>query len=157
MKAALERLSKEGAEKDARIKCQEEHIAKLLKKLDKGLCASSGRGISSNEDPQNDSSLSSMTAEQIQKLIANAVKTQLRVGSQKSHLYRGLFIGLGLHRISLDQRPKVTIGKDRGPDQSYFSPDQKTRIERENLDRNKTGPIFYCFWTSFFVVIVSAI
>jgi len=28
-----------------------------------------------------------MTAEQIQELIANAVMTQLRVGSQKSHLY----------------------------------------------------------------------
>ena len=36
MKATLERLSKESAEKDARIKHQEEHIAKLLKKLDKG-------------------------------------------------------------------------------------------------------------------------
>ena len=35
MKATLERLSKEGAKKDARIKPQEEHIAKLLKKLDK--------------------------------------------------------------------------------------------------------------------------
>ena len=50
MKATLERLSKENAEKDARIRRQEEHIAKLLKKLDKGPHASSNRGISSDED-----------------------------------------------------------------------------------------------------------
>jgi len=108
MKATLERLSKESAEKGARIRCQEEHIVNLLKKLDKGLRASSNRGVSSDEDekgsdgseaseddggskkgskPQNDSSLSTMTAEQIQELIARAVKTQLGVGSQKSHLY----------------------------------------------------------------------
>jgi len=37
--------------------------------------------------PQNDSSLSAITSEQIQELIANAVKIQLGVGSQKSHLY----------------------------------------------------------------------
>ena len=36
MTAMLERLFKESVEKDARIKHQEEHIAKLLKKLDKG-------------------------------------------------------------------------------------------------------------------------
>jgi len=41
MKATLKRLSKESAEKDGRIKHQEEHIAKLLKKLDKGPPASS--------------------------------------------------------------------------------------------------------------------
>jgi len=41
MTATLERLSKESVEKDARIKRQEEHIVKLLKKLDKGPCASS--------------------------------------------------------------------------------------------------------------------
>jgi len=107
MKAALERLSKESAEKDARNKRQEEHIAKLLKKLDKGPRASSDKGASSDEDekgsnrseaseddggskkggkPQNDSSLSAMTAEQIQELIANAIKTQLGVSS-KNHLY----------------------------------------------------------------------
>jgi len=50
MKATLERLSKESAEKDARIRRQEEHIVKLLKKLDKGPRASSTRGASSNED-----------------------------------------------------------------------------------------------------------
>lgn len=33
MKTTLERLS---AERDARIKCQQEHIAKLMKKLEKG-------------------------------------------------------------------------------------------------------------------------
>jgi len=36
MKATLEKLSKESAEKDSRIERQEEHIAKLLKKLDEG-------------------------------------------------------------------------------------------------------------------------
>ena len=96
MKAMLERLSKESVKKDARIKRQEEQITKLLKKLDKGPRASSNRGASSDEDkkesnrseasedddgskkggkPQNDSSLSAMTAEQIHELIANAVKT----------------------------------------------------------------------------------
>jgi len=50
MKATLKRLSKESAEKDARIKRQEEHITKLLKKLDKGFRTSSNRGASSDED-----------------------------------------------------------------------------------------------------------
>ena len=100
MKAALEKLSKESAEKDAHIRCQEEHIAKLLKKLDKGPCASSNRGASSDEDEkgseddggskkggklQNDSSLSAMTAEQIQELIANTVKL-----TKESSLYQTL-------------------------------------------------------------------
>jgi len=83
MKATLERLSKKSAEKDARIKRQEEHIAKLLKKLYKGTRASSNKGVSSDEDekgsnrseaseddggskkhgkPRNDSSLGAMTA-----------------------------------------------------------------------------------------------
>ena len=44
MKATLEIPSKESAEKDARIKRLEEHIVKLLKKLDKGSRASSNRG-----------------------------------------------------------------------------------------------------------------
>jgi len=107
MKATLETLSKESAEKDARIKRQEEQITKLLKRLDKGPRASSNRGASSDEDekesnrseasgdgngskkpgkPQKDSSLSAMIVEQIQELIANAVRTQLGVSS-KSHLY----------------------------------------------------------------------
>jgi len=94
--------------KDACIKRQEEDIAKLLKKLDKGSHASSNKGASGDEDekgsnqseafeddggskkgdkPQNDSSLSAITTEQIQQLIVNAVKTQLEVSSQKSHLY----------------------------------------------------------------------
>lgn len=50
IKATLERLSKESAEKDARIKCQEEHIAKLMKKLKKGPRASSNEGASNDED-----------------------------------------------------------------------------------------------------------
>jgi len=80
----------------------------LLKKLDKGPRASFNRGVSSNEDekgsnkieaskedggskkgdkPQNDLTLSSIIAEQIQELIANAVKIQLGFDPQKSHLY----------------------------------------------------------------------
>jgi len=43
MKATVERLSKESAEKDARIKRQEKHIAKLLKTPDKGPRASSNK------------------------------------------------------------------------------------------------------------------
>jgi len=50
MKAVLERLSKDSAENDAGIKCQEEHIAKLLKKLDEWPCASSNNGASNDED-----------------------------------------------------------------------------------------------------------
>jgi len=50
MKAVSEKLSKESVEKDARIKRKEEHIAMLPKKLDKGPCALSNRGPSSDED-----------------------------------------------------------------------------------------------------------
>jgi len=50
MKATLERLSKESAKKDARIKCQEEHIAKLLKKLEKWPHASPNKGTSGDDD-----------------------------------------------------------------------------------------------------------
>ena len=96
MKAKLERLSKESAEKDAHIKRQEQHITKLLKKLEKGPYMSSNKSASSKEDkmgsnwsdvfkdddkskkggkPQNDSSLSSMTTGQIQELILHAVNT----------------------------------------------------------------------------------
>jgi len=84
MKATLERLSKKSTKKDAHIRRQKEHIAKLLNKLDKGLHASFNKGASSDEDKkgsnqseaseddggskkgtknQNDSSLSSTTAE----------------------------------------------------------------------------------------------
>ena len=50
VKAMLERLFKESAEKDAHIKCQKGHIAKLLEKLDKEPHASSNKGVSSDED-----------------------------------------------------------------------------------------------------------
>jgi len=104
LKATLERLSKESVEKDTHIKRQEEH----MKKLEKGPRASFNKGTSSDEvekgsnrseaseddnrskkagKSQNDSSLRSMTAEQILELIANAVKSQLRISLQKSHLY----------------------------------------------------------------------
>jgi len=50
IKATLERLSEKSTEKDAHIKSQEEHIAKLLKKLDKGQCESSNKGACSDKD-----------------------------------------------------------------------------------------------------------
>jgi len=72
MKATLERIPEESAKKDAHIKRQEEHIVKLLKKLDKGSRASSNSEASEDDGgsekggkPQNDSSLSSMTTKQI--------------------------------------------------------------------------------------------
>jgi len=56
MKAMLERLSKESVETDACIKRLEEHMAKLLEKLDKGLCTSSNRGASSDKDEKSNRS-----------------------------------------------------------------------------------------------------
>jgi len=57
-----------------------------MRKKNRSEASEDDGGSKKGNKPQNDSSLSSMTAEQIQKLIANAVKTQLGVGSQKSHL-----------------------------------------------------------------------
>ena len=102
MKATLDRLSKESAEKDAQIKCQKEHIAQLMKKLEKKSSEFSNKGSSdedtdkeSNHDEDSDeeravkrdSVLGSMSAEQIQSLIANAVEAQLGEGSRKTNLY----------------------------------------------------------------------
>ena len=82
----MERLSKESAKNDAYIKRQEEHIAKLLKKLEKVLGALYNKGASGGRDEkgfnrseasndngeskkgdklQNGSSSNSMIAEQI--------------------------------------------------------------------------------------------
>jgi len=50
MKAMLERLSEENAMKETHIKFQEEHIAKLLKKLEKGPYARSNKGPRAEEE-----------------------------------------------------------------------------------------------------------
>jgi len=54
MKAALDRLSKESAKKDAQIKRQNEHIAQLTKKLEKKLSKTSNKG-SGNKDSDKES------------------------------------------------------------------------------------------------------
>ena len=102
MKAILDRLSKESAEKDAQIKRQNDQIAELTKKLEKKFSEASNKGSGAedsdkeshhSEESDNDRkakkdcSLSSMSVEQIQSLIANAVKAQLGGGSHKTHLY----------------------------------------------------------------------
>ena len=89
MKATLDRVSKDSAEKDAQIKCQNKQIAKLMKKLEKKSSKTSTKGSSdqdsdkeSNRDehsndgqvPKKGSMLDLMFAEQIQSLIANAIK-----------------------------------------------------------------------------------
>jgi len=91
MKAILDRLSRESAEKDAQIKCQNEQIAELMKRLEKKSFEASNKG-SNGEDSdkefnraeesdderkgRKDRSLGSMFVEQIQSLIANEVKAQ---------------------------------------------------------------------------------
>jgi len=102
MKATLDRLSRESAEKDAQIKRQNEQIAKLMKRLEKKSSEASNKD--SDEEDSNkesnhteesdderkarkDCSLGSMSVEQIQSLIANAVKAQLGEGPHKTHLY----------------------------------------------------------------------
>jgi len=85
MKATLDRVSKDSAEKDAQIKCQNKQIAKLMKKLEKKSSKTSSDQDSdkeSNRDehsndgqvPKKGSMLDLMFAEQIQSLIANAIK-----------------------------------------------------------------------------------
>jgi len=89
MKATLDQLSKESAKKNAQIKRQNEQIAVLTKKLEKKSYEASNRDSGDedsdkesnhNEESDNkrmlnkDSLLGSMSAEQIQSLIANAVK-----------------------------------------------------------------------------------
>jgi len=100
MKATLDKLLKESVEKDAQIKHQSRQIAKLTKKLEKRPIKASNK-CSDAEDPddesneksnnerksENDHFLSSMSIEQIQSLIANAVKAQLGEESYETHLY----------------------------------------------------------------------
>ena len=108
MKVILEKLTRENEEKEACIKFQEEKIAKLTKKLEKWSAQSSTRD-SENEDskkvsihteasdskkqlkkgatPKHVKLSGSMTIEQIQDLMANAVMAQLGGGSRRTHLY----------------------------------------------------------------------
>jgi len=102
MKATLDRLFRESAEKDTQIKHQNEQIAELMKRLEKKSSEASNKD-SDEEDSVKESnraeesdderkarkyrSLGSMSIEQIQNLIANAVKAQLGEGPHKTHLY----------------------------------------------------------------------
>ena len=98
MKATLDRLSKENAKKDAQIKRQSKQIADLTKKLGKRTYKAFNKCLSSEDsdkdsnhnkesddepNPKNDS----MSIEQIQNLIADAVKTHLQGGSHRTHRY----------------------------------------------------------------------
>ena len=95
MKTTLEKLTRESEEKESCIKLQEEKVAKLPKKLEKRSTQSStkdsksedsgkvfvhtepsGNGKQPNKSntPKNVKSSGSMTIEQIQDLISNAVK-----------------------------------------------------------------------------------
>jgi len=102
MKATLDRLSKESAEKDAQIKRQNDQIAELTKRLEKKFSKTSNKGSGTkdsdkeshhseesdnNRKTKKNCSLGLMSVEQIQSLIANTVKAQLRGGSHKTHLY----------------------------------------------------------------------
>ena len=102
MRTTLDRLARESAEKDAQIKRQNEQIAELMKRLEKKSSEASNKD-SDEEDSDKESnraeesdderkarkdrSLGSMSVEQIQNLIANAVKAQLGEGSRKTNLY----------------------------------------------------------------------
>ena len=107
MKAMLERLVKESEKKEARIKLQEEKIARLTRGLKKQpvwfIVESSEnkeeerapvQSETSNEEVhlkkgsklKNGESPSLMTVKQIQDLIANAVKIQLGGGACNTHL-----------------------------------------------------------------------
>jgi len=102
MKATPDRLSKDSAEKDAQIKRQNDQIVELTKKLEIKFSETSNK-VSGAEDSNKESnhseesvndrkakkycSLSSMSIEKIQSLIANGVKAQLGGGSHKTHLY----------------------------------------------------------------------
>ena len=102
MKATLDRLSKDSAENNAQIKCQNDQIAELMKRLEKKFSEAFNKGsgtVASDKDSNHgeesgndskakkDCSLGSMSIEHIQSLIANIVKAQLGGGSHKTHLY----------------------------------------------------------------------
>ena len=102
MKAMMERLCKESAQKDAQIKRQNKRIADLTKKLEKRPIEASNKCSSAEESDaesnhsqdsieehksKKDSSLHLLSTEQIQSLVADAVKFQLGEGSFKTHHY----------------------------------------------------------------------
>jgi len=108
MKVILEKFTRESTEKEACVKLQEEKIAKLTKKLEKRSTQSSAKDSESDDSekvsvhietsdnekqpkkwiaPKNVKSSKSITVEQIQDLIANAVKAQLGAGLCRTHLY----------------------------------------------------------------------
>ena len=108
MKAMLERLVKESEEREVRITVLEEKITRLTKKMEKWPTRSSTKNSESEDEEKasiqsehsdekihskkggqfkNNGSPSSMTAEQIQQLVANAVKAQLGGNVHKTHLY----------------------------------------------------------------------
>jgi len=102
MKATLDRLPRESAEEDTQIKCQNEQIAELTKRLAKKSSEASNKDSDEeNSDKESnhaeesdderkareDHSLGSMSVKQIHSLIANAVKAQLGGGSYNTHLY----------------------------------------------------------------------
>jgi len=105
IKTMLERLVKENEEKEAHIKLHEENIARLIRKLEKRSARSLAKGSASEEEERafvqseatdeqvhskkgsklKDGEFSSLlTVEQIQDLITNIVKVQLRVGTHKN-------------------------------------------------------------------------
>jgi len=94
-------LSKESIEKDVETKCQNDQIAELTKRMEKKFSEASNKGSCAkdsdkesrhSEESDNDSkakkdcSLGSMSVEQIQILIANAIKAQLGVGCSQDPL-----------------------------------------------------------------------
>jgi len=96
LKAMLDRPLRERIEKDTQIKRQNEQISKLMKRLEKKSSEASTKGSdeeNSDKESQDerkarkDRSLGSIFVEQIQSLIVNAVKAQLRRGSHKTQLY----------------------------------------------------------------------
>ena len=108
MKAMLELLVKESEEKEAHIKLQEEKIARLTRNLEKRPAQSLAKSLESEEEDRafvqsevsnkevhskkggkvkSGRSPSLMTIEQIQDLIANAVKIKLCGGARMTHLY----------------------------------------------------------------------
>jgi len=102
MKATLDRLSKESVEKDAQIKHQNDQIIEPMKKLEKKFFEASNKGSSTEDsdkesnhseesndehNARKDRSVGSMSVEQIQSLIADAVKVQLGGGFHKIHSY----------------------------------------------------------------------
>ena len=102
MKATLDRLLKESAEKDAQIKHQNKQIANLTKKLEKRPIEASNKcsdakdsddeykhneKLDNERKSKKDHCLGTMSVEQIQSLIANVIKSQLGEESCKTHLY----------------------------------------------------------------------